>query len=112
MTVRTHDQFNTVVYGSDDRYRGIFGHRRVLLVNAADLAERSIRAGETVRITSHFDGTTRIADDFVALAYDIPRGSAASYFPEANVLVPLEHVAERSNTPVSKAIEISIEPSE
>ncbi|MEM6290983.1 MAG: FdhF/YdeP family oxidoreductase [Myxococcota bacterium] len=110
-TIRTHDQFNTVVYGEDDRYRGIYGHRRVVLMHAEDLAERKIRVGDAVRVVSHHEGKTREADDFIALAYDIPRGSVAAYFPEANVLVPLEHVAEVSNTPASKAIAVTVTPS-
>lgn len=107
-TIRTHDQFNTVVYGDDDRYRGVYGHRRVILMHAEDLAERKIRVGDSVCITSHHQGRTREAEDFIAVAYDIPRGNAAAYFPEANVLVPLEHVAEVSNTPASKAIAITV----
>lgn len=107
-TIRTHDQFNTVVYGDDDRYRGVYGHRRVILMHAEDLAERKIRVGDSVCITSHHQGRTREAENFIAVAYDIPRGNAAAYFPEANVLVPLEHVAEVSNTPASKAISITV----
>ncbi len=107
-TIRTHDQFNTVVYGEDDRYRGIYGHRRVILMHRDDLQERGVRVGDPVTITSHHREEERVAADFVALAYDIPRGSAAAYFPEANVLVPLHHVADVSNTPASKAIEISV----
>ncbi len=107
-TIRTHDQFNTVVYGEDDRYRGVYGHRRVILMHAEDLAERKIHVGDSVTITSHHEGRTRAAENFIAVAYDIPRGNAAAYFPEANVLVPLEHVAAVSNTPASKAVAITV----
>lgn len=107
-TIRTHDQFNTVVYGADDRYRGIYGHRRVLLMHRDDLDERNIKVGDRVCVVSHHQGQQREADDFIALAYDVPRGNVASYFPEANVLVPLHHVAEVSNTPASKAVAITV----
>jgi molybdopterin-dependent oxidoreductase alpha subunit len=108
MTIRSHDQFNTTVYDVNDRYRGIYGHRHVLLVNAADLAARGLAAGDRVRITSHFRGEQRHAAGFTLAEYDIPRGCAAAYFPEANSLVPLDHYADKSRTPASKSIIISI----
>jgi molybdopterin-dependent oxidoreductase alpha subunit len=110
-TIRSHDQFNTTVYGPDDRYRGISDARRIILVNPEDLLERNIRPGTPVDITSYWEGTTRRAERFIALPYEMPRGSAAAYFPEANVLVPIGSQAEGSGTPTSKSVEIDIAPS-
>jgi molybdopterin-dependent oxidoreductase alpha subunit len=110
-TIRSHDQFNTTVYGPDDRYRGISDARRIILVNPEDLLERNIRPGTPVDITSYWEGTTRRAERFIALPYEMPRGSAAAYFPEANVLVPIGSQAEGSSTPTSKSVEIDIAPS-
>ncbi|WAC21656.1 FdhF/YdeP family oxidoreductase [Luteolibacter sp. SL250] len=111
-TLRSHDQFNTTVYGPDDRYRGISDARRIILVNPEDLLERNIKPGTPVDITSHWEGGTRTARGFVALPYEMPRGSAAAYFPEANVLVPIGSQAEGSGTPTSKSVEIDIRCSE
>jgi molybdopterin-dependent oxidoreductase alpha subunit len=108
MTIRSHDQFNTTIYDVNDRYRGIYGHRHVLLMNAADIAARGLRAGERVVISSHFRGEVRKAEGFTIVEYDIPRSCAAAYFPEANVLVPLDHFAEKSRTPASKSVVITI----
>ncbi|MGZ6142450.1 MAG: FdhF/YdeP family oxidoreductase, partial [Myxococcales bacterium] len=110
MTVRSHDQYNTTLYGLEDRYRGLKGDRRVVLVNAGDLRELGLSSGQTVDITSHFEGETRLARRFTALAFDIPRGCACTYFPEANVLVPARHVARISNTPASKSVVITLAP--
>jgi len=107
-TLRSHDQFNTTVYGPDDRYRGISDARRIILVNPQDLLDRGIKPGTKVHITSYWEGGTRSAKDFVALPYEMPRGSAAAYFPEANVLVPIGSQAEGSGTPTSKSVEIEI----
>ncbi|HUJ25320.1 MAG TPA: FdhF/YdeP family oxidoreductase [Myxococcales bacterium] len=112
MTVRSHDQYNTTIYGDEDRYRGLTGDRRVVLVNADDLRELGLRDGETVDLTSHFKGETRTARRFTAVAYDIPRGCACTYFPEANALVPARHVARISNTPASKSVVITLAPTE
>lgn len=111
MTIRTHDQFNTTVYGLDDRYRGIYGGRRVVLMNPADLRSEALEAGQFVDLTSHFQGETRQALHFMVAPYDIPRGCAAAYFPETNVLVPLDSTAIGSNTPTSKAVLITVRPS-
>ena len=108
MTVRSHDQFNTTIHGLRDRYRGISNERRVVLLNRADLDELGIADGAVVDLTSDFRGERRVARSFVATAYDIPRRCAATYFPEANVLVPLDSVADESNTPASKSVVISI----
>jgi molybdopterin-dependent oxidoreductase alpha subunit len=104
MTLRSHDQYNTTIYGLHDRYRGIHGHRRVLLMNAEDMVERGWKARQVVDITSHFNGETRTAKTWKVVPYDIPKGNLASYFPEANALVPLHSTADISNTPTSKWI--------
>ena len=106
MTIRSHDQFNTTIYDHDDRYSGIHGERRVLLANAQDLAARGLAEGDVVDLVSA-DGR-RIAQTFVCLVHEIPRGNCATYFPEANVLVDLEAVARESNTPVSKHVPIRL----
>ncbi len=110
MTIRTHDQFNTTVYGEDDRYRGVRGGRRVIFMCSEDIASRGLRAGGRVDITSHFGGRQREALGFTVAEYDIPRGCAAAYFPETNVLVPIDSVAEGSNQPASKSIVITVRP--
>ena len=114
-TLRSHDQYNTTIYGLDDRYRGIFHGRRVVLMNPDDLSEHNWKPGELLDITSHFrnDGIEelRTAPRFVVVPYEIPRRCAATYFPEANVLVPIGSVALRSNTPTSKAVVVSFAPS-
>ena len=109
-TLRSHDQFNTTVYGLDDRYRGIRGGRRVVFVNRADLAARGLSDGDLVDLVSVYSDGERRASAFRAVAYPTPRGCAAAYFPEANVLVPLESTALGSNTPTSKSIVIRLEP--
>ncbi|MEO8183088.1 MAG: FdhF/YdeP family oxidoreductase [Deltaproteobacteria bacterium] len=107
-TIRSHDQFNTTVYDVNDRYRGVFGYRRVLFMNEADLTKRGLSTGDKVHITSHFRGEARHARGFTVIAYDTPRQTAAAYFPEANVLVPAGHFADKSHTPASKSIVISV----
>jgi molybdopterin-dependent oxidoreductase alpha subunit len=111
MTIRSHDQFNTSIYGLDDRYRGIRNGRRVVLLNRDDMRAAGVTEGQMVDLTSHFEGEQRVARHFVVVPYDIPRRCAATYFPEANVLVPLRSVAAKSNTPASKSVIITIEPS-
>ena len=110
-TIRSHDQYNTTIYGFDDRYRGIFNGRRVVLINEEDMRENGWHAGGRLDITSHFwnDGNEelRTAKRFVAVPYEIPRRCVATYFPEANALVPIGSVALRSNTPTSKAVVVS-----
>jgi molybdopterin-dependent oxidoreductase alpha subunit len=112
MTIRSHDQFNTHIYGLDDRYRGIYNGRRVIFMNAEDMKAAGLQQGELVDLTSHFgEGEERSARHFQVAPYLLPRGCTATYFPEANVLVPINSVAERSNTPTSKFVIISIAPS-
>ena len=107
-TIRAHDQFNTAVYELNDRYRGINGSRRVILMNEADIAERNLKQGEVVDITSYFDDGERHASSFIIVPYPIPKNCAATYFPEANVLVPLKSVAKNSNCPTSKSVIITV----
>ena len=109
-TIRSHDQFNTTVYGLDDRYRGIRNERRVLFMNRDDMEKREIRAEQPVEIMSHFENETRIASSFLALPYDIPSGCVAGYFPELNVLVPIRNTAHISNTPASKSVVVTVRP--
>ncbi|RMB61251.1 FdhF/YdeP family oxidoreductase [Tessaracoccus antarcticus] len=109
-TLRSHDQFNTTVYGNDDRYRGIRGGRRVVMVNPDDLAELGLADADQVDIVSEFtDGVERRAPGFRVVSYDTAKGCAAAYFPETNVLVPLDSTAEFSNTPTSKSVVIRLE---
>ncbi len=107
-TIRSHDQFNTTIYGNSDRYRGIDGGRRVIFMNEADIAERFLAAGDLVDITSYFDDGERQVQGFAVVPYEIPKGCTAAYFPEANPLVPLKSHAKRSFTPTSKCIVVSV----
>ncbi len=110
-TLRSHDQYNTTIYGLNDRYRGIRAGRRVVMVNAADLAELGIADGAVVDLVGLADdGVARRAERFRVVAYDTPRGCAAAYYPETNPLVPLDSVAERSGTPTSKSVIVRLEP--
>jgi molybdopterin-dependent oxidoreductase alpha subunit len=112
MTVRSHDQFNTTIYGLDDRYRGVRGERRVVFLNPDDIASQGLSAGQVVDLVSHFDGEERTARRFIVVPYSVPRRCAATYFPETNVLVPVRSVADKSNTPASKSVRISVHPSD
>ncbi|MDT5299486.1 MAG: hypothetical protein QOG79_2728 [Mycobacterium sp.] len=113
-TLRSHDQYNTTIYGLDDRYRGVKGGRRVVFVNPADVASMGLADGARVDLISEFTDAAgnveeRHAKDFLVVPYPTPVGNAASYYPETNPLVPLDHTADKSNTPVSKAIVIRLE---
>ncbi|MDX6527960.1 MAG: hypothetical protein QOH41_250 [Blastocatellia bacterium] len=110
MTMRSHDQFNTTIYGLDDRYRGIRNGRRVVFLNPDDIRLDGLHDGQTVDLISHFEGEERTAHRFTIVSYSIPRRCAATYYPETNVLVPVRSFAEKSNTPVSKSVVISIRP--
>ena len=110
-TIRSHDQYNTTIYGLDDRYRGIKGVRRVVFMHPDDIAERGLRPGDEVDLRSRYeDGQERLAPRFKAVAYDVPRGCCAGYFPELNVLVPVWDTARGSNQPASKMIPVFVEP--
>jgi molybdopterin-dependent oxidoreductase alpha subunit len=108
MTIRTHDQFNTTIYGLDDRYRGIFNGRRVVFMHAADMTEAGLQQGQLVDLTNRHGGVERIARAFMVAPYRIPRGCLATYFPETNVLVPIDSVAAKSNTPTSKFVIVTL----
>jgi molybdopterin-dependent oxidoreductase alpha subunit len=108
MTIRSHDQYNTTIYGLNDRYRGVLNERRVLYMNADDMRSQNLESLDLVDIKSHFNGEERIAKGFLIVKYNIPKQCTATYFPEANVLVPLKSVAKISNTPASKTVIISI----
>ncbi len=108
-TLRSHDQFNTTIYGEDDRYRGISGGRRVVFLNAADIEARGLRKDQWVDLVSHFAAERRRASRFRVVPYEIPKGCAAAYYPETNVLVPVNDVADGSNQPASKSIVITLE---
>ncbi len=110
-TLRSHDQYNTTIYGLDDRYRGIKGGRRLVFVRPSDLTKLGLADGQKVDLVADtFDGTERRADDFRIVAYPTARGCAAAYYPETNPLVPLRSVAKRSNTPTSKSIVVRLVP--
>lgn len=110
MTTRSHDQYNTTIYGLDDRYRGVYGQRRVLFANKEDIDMLGFEVGERVDMTSVWDdGIQRRADGFLLVEYDIPRGCLGAYYPETNPLVPLESVADGAGTPTSKSIPVLLE---
>lgn len=108
MTIRTHDQFNTTIYGLDDRYRGIFNERRVVMMNKTDMKEAGLHKGDVVDLYNYHGDVERCAPHFIVIPYDIPRSCTATYFPETNVLVPIDSKAEFSHTPSSKFIKIKI----
>jgi formate dehydrogenase major subunit len=110
-TLRSHDQFNTTIYSRNDRYRGIKNGREVIFVNPLDIDELGLADGQLVDVFSEWTGQPdRVLRGFRVVAYPSARGCAAAYFPEANVLVPLDSAAEESNTPVSKAVVVRLEP--
>lgn len=107
-TFRSHDQYNTTVYGLDDRYRGVYGERQVIFIHPADLKAMNAEAGDRIDVVGeHDDGIERVAENFRFVPYDIPRGSIAGYYPELNVLVPLGSAGVESDTPTSKSIMVS-----
>jgi molybdopterin-dependent oxidoreductase alpha subunit len=109
-TLRSHDQYNTTIYGLSDRYRGIENGRRVVFVNPDDVKALGVSDGQLVDLVSEWYDGDRRAEKFRVVAYPTARGCAAAYFPEANALVPLDSVADTSNTPVSKAVVVRLEP--
>jgi molybdopterin-dependent oxidoreductase alpha subunit len=108
MTIRSHDQFNTTIYGLDDRYRGILNERRVVLIHPDDIAQLGRKDGDVVDLYNYYDNVERVAKQFILVAYDIPRRCIATYFPETNVLVPINSTADKSNTPTSKMVIVKI----
>ena len=110
MTIRSHDQYNTTIYGMDDRYRGVYNARRVVMMNPQDMHKLGLHPSDYIDLTSHFNERTIDSPKWKVVPYEIPRGNLAAYFPEANVLIPLESVAKGSNTPTSKWVEVSVVP--
>ena len=108
MTIRTHDQYNTTIYGLNDRYRGVLNERRIIFMNENDMKLLHLKKLDVVDLTSHFKNEKREAKGFLAVPYNIPKQCTATYFPEANVLVPLKSKADISNTPASKTVIITI----
>ncbi len=108
MTIRSHDQFNTTIYGLNDRYRGIYNERRIIFMNQADMNKRGLQKGDVVDIYNHYEGVERVARKFIVIPYPIPETCTATYFPETNVLVPIGSVAEKSNTPTSKLVIVKV----
>ncbi len=109
MTIRSHDQFNTTIYGLNDRYRGIHNERRVVFMNAEDMAEKGLTQLDVVHLHSNYDNIRRTAEKFIVVPYEIPKGNMAAYFPETNMLVPHNHFADKSQTPISKSIKVTVE---
>lgn len=111
MTTRSHDQYNTTIYGLDDRYRGVFGQRRVLFMNQTDIDEAGLKADQWVDIESIYsDGMKRVVKSFRIVPYDIPQGSLAAYYPETNPLVALSSHDEKARIPASKTVPVILHP--
>ncbi len=109
MTIRSHDQFNTTIYGLDDRYRGIYNERRIVMINAEDAQNLGFKTLDVVDLVSSYKGIERRASNFKAIIYNIPQGNLAAYFPETNVLIPHDEFADKSHTPISKSVKVRIE---
>jgi len=110
MTMRSHDQYNTTIYGLDDRYRGVRGERRIVFMNRDDMTALGLVERQLVDLISEWHDGERVAKSFIVVPYDLPRRNCATYFPETNVLVPLDSYADRSNTPTSKSVVIRVVP--
>lgn len=110
MSIRSHDQFNTTVYKNEDRYRGVYKERRVVFMHPDDMSHRGLAEMQAVDLHSRYDGVTRSAHRFLVVPYDIPRGCIAAYYPETNVLIPIDEMAEKSHTPISKSIVVRVSP--
>ena len=108
MTIRSHDQYNTTIYGLDDRYRGVFNERRVIFMNEKDIKIEGLKVYDVVDLYSEYKGVKREAKRFIVVPYNIPQGNVATYFPEANSLVPHNEYADKSFTPISKSVIITI----
>lgn len=108
MTIRSHDQFNTTIYGLNDRYRGIFNGRRIIFMNENDMIKAGLKQKDLVNLYNFHDGVERVANKFIVVKYNIPEKCTATYFPETNILVPINSTADKSNTPTSKLIIIKI----
>jgi molybdopterin-dependent oxidoreductase alpha subunit len=108
MTIRSHDQFNTTIYGLNDRYRGIYNERRIIFMNRDDMKIRNLKDQQIVHLQSEFNGVIRKANNFKVVGYDIPKNCCATYFPETNVLVPIDSFAHTAKTPASKSVVVRV----
>ncbi len=108
MTMRSHDQFNTTIYGMNDRYRGIYNERRIIFINQKDIEKFNFKPFEVVDLVSNYDGVERKAENFKLIPYNIPQGDLGAYFPETNLLVPINHYADKSQTPISKSVVVKV----
>jgi molybdopterin-dependent oxidoreductase alpha subunit len=111
MSIRSHNQFNTTIYGLKDRYRGVDNERRVIFMNIKDMNRHGLQKDDVVDIYSNYNGVERVAPKFVVVDYDIAESSVATYYPETNVLVPIEYTADSSNQPASKSVIVTLKPS-
>lgn len=112
MTIRSHDQFNTTIYGLDDRYRGVTNERRVIFMNEQDISRLGFKGGDVVDLYNYHGGVQRVAHKFIIIPFSIPVGCTATYFPETNVLVPIDSTADKSNTPTSKYVVLKLKKHE
>lgn len=108
ITLRSHDQYNTTIYAMDDRYRGVFGRRDILFMNEEDMTERGLEHGDRVDIETALSGHAQRLEDITVVAYSIARGSVGAYYPEANVLVPLDYLDKESGTPSYKSVPVRL----
>ncbi len=108
MTIRSHDQFNTTIYGLDDRYRGIYNERRVVLMNESDMKDYELNSLDIIDLSSHYNNKERKVSRFLVVPYNIPKGNLAAYFPETNPLIPIDQFADKSHTPISKSVIVKI----
>ncbi|RYE19489.1 MAG: hypothetical protein EOP42_28995, partial [Sphingobacteriaceae bacterium] len=111
MSIRSHDQFNTTIYGLQDRYRGVHNERRVIFMNTKDMERQSLKKNDVVNIYSHYEGVERAALKFVVVDYDIAENCVATYYPETNVLIPVDYTADGSNQPASKSVIVTLRKS-
>ena len=109
MTIRSHDQFNTTIYGLDDRYRGVYNGRMVVFINEQDMLKKGLKKGDKVTLFNNYNHKKRKISNFTVVPYNIPKGCVATYFPEANPLIPLELKAHTSHTPSSKSVFVKIQ---
>jgi anaerobic selenocysteine-containing dehydrogenase len=108
ITLRSHDQYNTTIYALDDRYRGVFGRRDVLFMNEEDMAQSGLDHGDRVDIETALPGNGQRLEDITVVAYNIAPGTVGAYYPEANVLVPLDYLDKDSGTPSYKSVPVRI----
>ncbi|PNW29511.1 FdhF/YdeP family oxidoreductase [Formosa algae] len=111
MSIRSHDQFNTTIYGLNDRYRGVYNERRVLFMNEADMKRYDYKKYDVVNLKSNYKGQERSVFQFLVIPYNIPEGNLAAYYPETNPLIPIDEFAVKSNTPISKSVKVTVEKS-